>query len=140
MNQFVLLNSFHFAYGKQVLLAWHIQEIFSFTLLTPCFPRRIQYIDSNIIKYPTHCVALLVFFSFYDIFFLPPHPIILDDSRVICVAIFSLHICLYVLAPHDVVFMYNLSVSNKLETDSQGKKMLHKVAFYQGVHCLLRKK
>ena len=32
-------------------------------------------------------------------------PIILDDPRVICVAIFSLHICLYVLAPHVVIFV-----------------------------------
>ena len=59
-----------------------------------------------------HCRSLDIFFSL--IFFLP---IILDDPRVICVAIFSLHIC-NVLAPHVVIFIYNSSVSSKLGMES----------------------
>ena len=37
---------------------------------------------------------------------------------VISVAIDSLHICLYVLAPHVVIFIYSLSVSNKLNLET----------------------
>ena len=38
------------------------------------------------------------------------------DPGVICAAIISLHIRIYVLVAHVVIFMYNLSVLNKLKT------------------------
>ena len=58
------------------------------------------------------------FFPFLSLIFFFFYPIILDDPRVICVAIFSLHICLYELAPHVVIFIYNLSVPDNLKLET----------------------
>ena len=45
--------------------------------------------------------------------------IFLDDPTVICAAPVSIHICIYVLAPHVVIFMHILS--DKLESISPPK-------------------
>ena len=49
-------------------------------------------------------LSLIFFLSF---------PICLDDPRV-SAAIIALHICIYALASHAVIFIYNLSVVEKL--------------------------
>ena len=53
----------------------------------------------------THCCRSLMLKKY----------IVLYCICIFCIAIVYLHICLYLLAPHVVIFMYNLSVSNKLK-------------------------